>query len=47
MGAASDNDLENLRKKITEDGKLILFNPPPFGPFQCPDCHSQLIEKTK
>ena len=24
IGAASDNDLEELRKKIIEDGKLIL-----------------------
>ena len=47
IGAVSDNDLDDLRKKIIEDGKIILFNPPPFGPYQCPDCFSQLIEKTK
>jgi len=47
FGAVSNNDLDDLRKKIIEEGKLILFNPPPFEPFQCPDCFSQLIEKTK
>ncbi len=47
IGAVSDNDLDDLRKKIIEDGKIILFNLPPFGPYQCPDCFSQLIEKTK
>ena len=30
IGAVSDNDLDDLRKKIIEDGKLILFNPPPW-----------------
>jgi len=47
LGAVTDNDLDDLRKKIIKDGKLILFNPPPFEPYQCPDCFNQLIEKTK
>ena len=46
----SDGELqiELLRKKIEEEGKLILFNPPPFEKHKCPNCFNLLDEiKTK
>ena len=39
-----DEALNQLRNQIEKEGKLILFNPPPFGKFQCPRCFSELSE---
>ena len=44
----ADEALKDLRKQIEAEGKLILFNPPPFPPYHCPDCGMKLkniIEK--
>ncbi len=40
-----DEELDQFRNKIEEEGKLILFNPPPFGPYNCPLCGTKLEEK--
>ena len=46
-GAMSDDQLEKTRKHIEADGKIVLFNPPPFGPHNCPDCFNKLEEKNE
>ena len=33
-----DDDLDILRKKIEGEGKLLIFNPPPIDPYNCPKC---------
>jgi hypothetical protein len=33
-----DKDLEDFREKIESEGKLLIFNPPPIGPYKCPIC---------
>jgi len=40
--AGIDEDLDQLRKKIEREGKIILFNPPPIGEYNCPNCESKL-----
>ena len=37
-----EDNLEELREKIHKDEKLILFNPQPFGTYNCPDCGNSL-----
>ncbi|MHA1799741.1 MAG: hypothetical protein ACTSVY_14935 [Candidatus Helarchaeota archaeon] len=37
-----ENGLDKLREQMEKEGKLILFNPPPFGPYKCPICRSKL-----
>jgi len=37
-----DNKLEQLLKVNEDEGKLILFNPPPFGPYECSICRTRL-----
>ena len=41
----SKEGLDKLIEKIEEEGKLILFNPPPVGPYECPICFTKLEEK--
>ena len=41
-GAASDAEVASIRRNLEQEGKLVLFNPPPFGPHACPVCGSQL-----
>ncbi|MHA1379689.1 MAG: hypothetical protein ACTSRG_15055 [Candidatus Helarchaeota archaeon] len=41
----ADKDVEEMSKKIEEEGKLILFNPPPFRPYRCPVCGTELEEE--
>jgi hypothetical protein len=41
-GAAPADEMENVRRSIEKEGKLVLFNPPPFGPRFCPECHAQI-----
>jgi len=41
-GAATRDGLDSLQRDAEKEGALILFNPPPFGPLTCPDCHSEL-----
>ena len=40
-----EGELEQLRKNAEAEGKIILFNPPPFGQYSCPDCGTELIQK--
>ncbi|MHA1130820.1 MAG: hypothetical protein ACTSQI_11005 [Candidatus Helarchaeota archaeon] len=40
-----DNGLDELRAQIEAEGKLVIFNPPPIGPYNCPICGAQLSEK--
>ena len=40
--AASADDVESMRRSIEKDGKIVLFNPPPVGPFFCPECGTEL-----
>ena len=45
---ASDADeiAKSARDAAEKDGKLILFNPPRFGPYTCPNfCMTKLVEK--
>jgi hypothetical protein len=41
-GAASIDDIESIAREIEAEGKLVLFNPPPFGPHLCPMCSQTL-----
>ena len=43
--AEIEENLEKMTKKIEEEGKIILYNPPPFGPYSCPMCLKELEEK--
>jgi hypothetical protein len=36
---------ERVREELERDGKLVLFNPPPFGPYQCPACRAVELEE--
>ena len=40
-----EEELEKLRNQAEQNGKLIIFNPPPFGHYNCPDCGTELTEK--
>ena len=40
-----DDNLDKMREKFEEEGKIILFNPPPLGPYNCPICFSKLEER--
>ena len=40
-----EGELEQLRKNAEAEGKIILFNPPPFGQYSYPDCGTELIQK--
>ena len=42
----SDDQLDQMRTQIENEGKLILFNPPPFGSYNCPDCGNILGEES-
>ncbi len=33
-----EDELALLRKKIEGEGKLLIFNPPSIGPYNCPKC---------
>ncbi|MHA1292823.1 MAG: hypothetical protein ACTSQJ_09175 [Promethearchaeota archaeon] len=39
-----EEELENLSKKFESEGKIVLFNPPFFGPYKCPICFSELVD---
>ncbi len=41
-GAASPQEIEAIRQSIEAEGKIALFNPPPFGPYVCPNCFQPL-----
>ena len=45
-GTASSEEIDAMRRSVEDEGKLPLFNPPPFGPYHCPDCHGRLSEST-
>ncbi len=45
LGAATNDDLTSFTEAMVHDGKLILFNPPPFGPYYCPACGTKLETK--
>jgi hypothetical protein len=42
LGAASMDEIESIRREIEAEGKLVLFNAPPFGPTPCPMCSQTL-----
>jgi len=33
---------DNFSKEMEKEGKLVLFNPPPFKPYHCPLCGTEL-----
>ena len=39
-----DKKFDEMRQKLEAEGKLILFNPPPFGSYNCPICWTKLEE---
>jgi hypothetical protein len=45
IGAVSNEELEAQRKRSEREGILFLFNPPPFTPYKCPICQTDLVEK--
>ena len=45
FGAVRDDELSRMQKEIEKDGKIPLFNPSPFGPYSCPICATELVEK--
>ncbi|NMC05290.1 MAG: hypothetical protein GYA24_08770 [Candidatus Lokiarchaeota archaeon] len=46
-GAASDKDVGQIREAMARDGKLVLFNPPPFEKHRCPSCGSLLVDRNE
>ncbi len=42
--AISPDELDKMVEEIEADGKIALFNPPPFAPYHCPICNSKLVE---
>ena len=43
-GAPSEG-LDEMASQMEKEGKIVLFNPPPFPPYNCPNCGTELIEK--
>ncbi|HUY00548.1 MAG TPA: hypothetical protein VMV49_13390 [Candidatus Deferrimicrobium sp.] len=41
----ANKELEKLQNEMKAEGKLILFNPAPFGGYHCPQCSTLLEEK--
>lgn len=41
----ADKAASEMARKMEEEGKLIIFNPPPFGKHNCPRCSTVLTEK--
>ena len=37
-------DSSTSQQELEKEGKVILFNPPPFGPYSCPKCFNKLEE---
>jgi len=46
-GAMPAEAIEETRKALEKEGKIVLFNPPMFpgAKHNCPNCSTQLIEK--
>lgn len=42
FGAMTDDEIESQRAQVEGEGKLLLFNPPPFPPYSCPACMKEL-----
>ncbi|MFW9980017.1 MAG: hypothetical protein ACFFEJ_18185 [Candidatus Thorarchaeota archaeon] len=42
LDTISNDELDRITEEIEREGKLILFNPPPFRPYHCPICGSEL-----
>ncbi len=40
-----EEEMEKMRKEAESEGKLIMFNPPPVDPYNCPFCGTELIDK--
>lgn len=36
--------VDSMQSHASKEGKLIIFNPPPFGKLKCPICLSELID---
>ena len=49
--AASPEDLNRalaeMRQRWENEGKLVLFNPPPIRPLHCPECGEPLSDERK
>ncbi|MHA1733515.1 MAG: hypothetical protein ACTSU5_16325 [Promethearchaeota archaeon] len=43
-GAVAESELSGMATQLEAEGKIVLWNPPPFGPHNCPACGSQLEE---
>lgn len=42
LGAATEEEIREFNRGVEAEGRLILFNPPPFGPHLCPECGASL-----
>lgn len=40
----SEKIIDSMQSRAEKDGKLIIFNPPPFAKLKCPVCFSELID---
>ncbi len=47
LGAVPDDALGKFASKMEQQGKIVLFNPPPFGRYLCPICSSELLDHKK
>ncbi len=47
FGAVPDEALGKFASKMEQEGKIVLFNPPPFGKYHCPRCSSLLQDHEK
>ncbi|MHA1371631.1 MAG: hypothetical protein ACTSWN_10775 [Promethearchaeota archaeon] len=41
-GTATDDEISEYVKQFEAEGKILLINPPPSGPYRCPKCGSEL-----
>ncbi len=39
---ATEEEIESVRHSVEQEEKLVLFNPPPWEPYRCPDCGAEL-----
>ena len=42
---ADPSELDGLQDQAEKEGKLVLFNPPPIRPYNCPQCGAELEDK--
>ncbi len=46
-GAVPDEALGKFAREMEQQGKIVLFNPPPFGQYHCPRCATIIHDREK